>query len=190
MSDCQSSALRCACVCPAASACHLTHMFRLAADACHSAHCVARVFVRRPTPANLPTLLHTSSSGGRCLSSYAHCSSGSLFWCALVRPATVGTEAIAGTYFKSFNLEQLCSVCRRPHIFGWRLVGMAKRSRSRRQQHKVAVAFERRGRACFKANTLRVLRRKRRPAPQAASISEPNVHEMFLDPADAAHGQI
>ena len=34
--------------------------------------------------------------------------------------------------------------------------------------------------------------RKWRPAPQVASISEPNiqVHEMFLDPADAAHVQI
>ena len=72
MSDCQSSALRCARVCPAANACHLTHMFRLAADACLCAlcctrvrqaahacqltHIVAHVIVWRPMPAILRTL--------------------------------------------------------------------------------------------------------------------------------------
>ena len=120
-----------------------------------------RLLVRITADVRLPvqcTSLRVCLSCGRCLPSYAHGSSGSRFWCALVGLATVGTEGIAGTYFKSFNLENLCNVCGRPHSYGWRLVGMAKRSRSRWQQYVVAVAFERRGRACFKANTLRALR--------------------------------
>ena len=114
-------ALCCTRIRQAADACQLTHIvahvivWRPMPANC--AHCVARVFVQRPMPVSFRTVLHACSSGGRCLPSYAHCSSGSRFWCPSVGPATVGTKAIAGTYFKSLNLENLCNLRMPPHLW-------------------------------------------------------------------------